>query len=148
MGEVGERKRFGFGVFGGESCGDFGVEDGEGVEEGGLVVVEGHADLVAYGGAGGADVVGLPEGGDLGGEVALEGVELGAGNGDSVELGEEVGDAAAFEHDAAAGDFRRVRGEDGADADLVEQVEGFGASGSGFAEAAEGSAEAAALRCG
>ncbi len=42
------------------------------------------------------DVVGLPEGGDLGEEVALEGFELRLGDGDAVELLEEVGDAAAF----------------------------------------------------
>ena len=113
------------GVFGGEGGGDFGVEDGEGVEEGGLVVVERHADLVADGGAGAADVVGLPEGGDLGDEVVLEGFELGLGDGDAVELLEEVGDAAALEHDGAAGDLGGVRGEDGRDADALEEVAGL-----------------------
>ena len=33
-----------------------------------------------------ADVVGLPERGDLGDEVALQGVELVGGDGDAVEL--------------------------------------------------------------
>ena len=108
-----------------EGGGDLGVEDGEGVEEAGLVVVEGHADLVADGGAGAADVVGLPEGGDLGDEVVLEGFELRLGDGDAVELLEEVGDAAALEHDAAAGDLGGVRGEDGGDADAAEQGVGL-----------------------
>ena len=133
------------GVFGGEGGGYFGVEDGEGVEEAGLVVVEGHADLVADGGAGAADVVGLPEGGDLGDEVVLEGFELGLGDGDAVELFEEVGDAAALEHDAAAGDLGGVRGEDGGDADVAEEVVGVFGGDAGLAEAAEGSAEVAAL---
>ena len=132
-------------VLGGEGAGDLGVEDGEGVEEAGLVVVERHADLVADGGAGAADVVGLPEGGDLGDEVVLEGFELRFGDGDAVELFEEVGDAAALEHDAAAGDLGGVRGEDGGDADAAEKCEGFVGGGAGLAQAAEGSAQIAAL---
>ena len=71
-----------------------------------------------------ADVVGLPEGGDLGDEVALEGFELGVGDGDAVELLEQVGDAAALEHHGAAGDFGGVRGEDGRDADAFEESRG------------------------
>ncbi len=117
----------------------------EGVEEAGLVVVEGHADLVADGGAGAADVVGLPERGDLGDEVAFEGFELRVGDGDAVELFEDVGDAAAFEHDAATGDLGGVRGEDWRDADFLEEIVGFGCGDAGFAEAAEGAAQVAAL---
>ena len=133
------------GKFGGEGRGDFVVEDGEGVEEAGLVVVEGHADLVADGGARAADVVGLPEGGDLGCEVALEGFELLLGDGDAVELLEDVGDAATFEHDTAAGDFGGVRGEDRCDADATEEFVSFGRGGPGFAEPAECAAKVAAL---
>jgi hypothetical protein len=134
------------GVFGFEGGGYFGVEDGESVEEAGLVVVEGHADLVADGGAGAADVVGLPEGGDFGDEVVLEGFEVRLGDWDAVELLEEIGDAPALEHDGAAGDFCWVRGEDGRDTDATEEIIRFGGGEAGFAEAAEGSAEVAALR--
>ena len=77
-------------VLGGERGGHLGVEDGEGGEDGGLVVVERHADLVAHGGAGHADVVGLPEGGDLGDDLLLEGFELGLGHGDAVKLLQQV----------------------------------------------------------
>ena len=73
-------------VLGGKGGGHLGVEHGEGVEDGGLVVVERHADLVAHGGTGHADVVGLPEGGDLGDDVLFEGFEFGLGDGDAVEL--------------------------------------------------------------
>ena len=68
-----------------------------------------------------ADVVGLPEGGDLGDQVLLEGFELGLGDGDTVDLLEQFGDAAALEHDGAAGDLGGVRGEDGRDADAFEE---------------------------
>ena len=128
-----------------ECGGDLVVEDGEGAEERGLVVVEGHADLVADGGARGADVVGLPEGGDLGEEVAFEGVELGGADGDAVELLEEVGDAAALEHDGAARDLGGMRGEDGGDTDAIEEAEDGGAVEPGLAKGGEGSAQAAAL---
>ena len=135
-----------FGDVGGEAvlvferAGDFGVEDGQGIEEGGLVVVERHADLVANRGAGLADVVGLPEGGDLGDDVLLEGFELGVGDGDAVDLLEEVGDAAALEHDGAARDFGRVRGEDGRDADALEIGAGLLGGDAGELQLAEGSA--------
>ena len=46
------------------------------------------------------------------------------------------------------GDFGGVGGEDGEDADVGEEFEGLGAGIAGGAEAAEGSAEAAALRGG
>ena len=67
------------------------------------------------------------------------------GNGDAVELFEQVGDAAALEHDAAAGDLGGVRGEDGRDADAREQGEGLAGGDAGLAQAAEGSAKVAAL---
>ena len=125
----------------GEGAGYFGVEDRQGVEDGGLVVVEGHADFVAHRGAGLADFVGLPEGGDLGDDVLLKGFELGVGDGDAVELLEEIGDAAALEHDDAAGDFGGVRGKDGRDADALEQGAGVGGGDSGLLHLPEGSAE-------
>ncbi len=109
-------------VLGCQSAGDLGVEHGQRVEDGGLVVVERHADLVAHGGAGVADVVGLPERGDLGDDILLQRFELGIGDGDAVELLQQVGDAAALEHDDAARDLGRVRGEDGRDADAGEQL--------------------------
>src|SRR6185437_15828253 len=84
----------------------------------------------------------------LGDEVALEGFEMGRRDGDAIELFEQVGDAAALEHDRAAGDFGGVRGEDGRDADAAEEVVGLGGVETGFAEAAEGSAEIATLRGG
>ncbi len=92
-----------------------------------------------------ADVVGLPEGGDLGDDVLLEGFELRFGNGDAVELLEQVGDAAALEHDDAARDFGGVRGEDGRDADALEQGAGLVGGEAGQLELAEGSAQRAAL---
>jgi hypothetical protein len=67
------------------------------------------------------------------------------GDGDAVELLEEIGDAPALEHDGAAGDLGGVRGEDGRDADFFEEIMGFGGGDAGFAEAAEGSTEIAAL---
>ncbi len=112
-------------VLGGERGGHLGVEDGERGEDGGLVVVEGHADLVADGGAGHADIVGLPEGGDLGDDVLLEGFQLGFGHGDAVELLQQGGDAAALGHHGSARDFGGVRGEDGRDGDAFEQGAGF-----------------------
>ena len=134
-------------VLGGEGGGDLGVEDGKGVEEAGLVVVERHADLVADGGACAADVVGLPECGDLGDEVVLEGFELRFGDGDAVELFEQIGDAAALEHDAAAGDLGGVRGEDGGDADATKKRVGLVGADAGLAQAAESAAQIAALDC-
>ena len=127
--EADELGQFGEGgfdvVFGGERGGDFGVELGQRVEDGGLVVVEGHADLIAHGGTGLADLVGLPERGDFGDDVLLEPVEFGFGDGDAVELLKQVGDAAALEHDRAARDLSGVRGEDGRDADALEQGAGL-----------------------
>jgi hypothetical protein len=60
-------------------------------------------------------------------------------------LFEDVGDAAALEHDGTAGDLGGVRGEDGRDADFFEESVGFGGGDACFAEAAEGSAKIAAL---
>ena len=85
-----------------------------------------------------ADFVGLPEGGDLGDDVLLEGFELGIGDGDAVELLEQVGDAAALEHDGAAGDLSGVRGEDGRDADALEQGAGLVGGDAGEAHAGAG----------
>ena len=132
-------------VLRGESGGDLAVEDRQRVEEAGLVVVERHADLVADSGARAANVVGLPESGDLGDEVALQGFELRLGNGDAVELFEQVGDAAALEHDAAAGDLGRVRGEDGRDADAAKKRVGFVSGDAGLAQTAKRAAQIAAL---
>ncbi len=98
-------------------------------------------------GTGAANVVGLPECGDLGDEAALQGFELRFGDGDAVELLEEVGDAAALEHHAAAGDFRGMGGEDGDDADAAEKVEGLGGVNASLAQAAERAAKIAALDC-
>jgi len=92
-----------------------------------------------------ADVVGLPEGGDFGEQGVFEGFELGGREWNAVEFFEEVGDAAALEHDAAAGDLGGMCGEDGSDADVCEQAERGGAVYAGGAEAAEGAAERAAL---
>ena len=124
--ELGEFGEGGFDVvLGGQGGGDFGVKLGQGVEDGGFVVVERHADLVAHGGAGLTNLVGLPEGGDLGDDVLLEGIEFGFGDGDAVKLLKQVGDAAALEHDRAARDLSGVRGEDGRDADAFEQGAGL-----------------------
>ena len=112
-------------VLGGQGCGDFGVEHGKRGEDGGLEVVQRHADLVAHGGAGHADIVGLPEGGDLGDDVLLDGFEFGLGDGDAVELLQQGGDAAALGHDGAARDFGGVRGEDRRDGDAGKQGAGF-----------------------
>jgi hypothetical protein len=71
------------------------------------------------------DFIGLPEGGDLGDDVLLECVEFSLGDGDAVELLEQVGDAAALEHDRAARDLSGVGGEDGRDADALEQGAGL-----------------------
>ena len=143
--EIGEGWSGVVGEFGGEGGSYFSVEDGQRVEEGGLVVVEGHADLVTHGGAGGASIVGLPECGDFGGKVAFEGVELGVGDGDAVELLEEVRDAAAFEHDAASSDFSGMGREDRRDADLTEEIRCSLGGDTGLAEDAECSAKTAAL---
>ncbi len=75
----------------------------------------------------------------------LEGFEVVLGDGDAVELLEQVGDAAAFEHDAAAGDLGGVRGEDGGDADAVQEGVNLFGGEIGFAETAECSAQVAAL---
>ncbi len=136
------------GVFGGQGGGDFGVEHGQRGEDGGLVIVERHADLVAHGGADVADVVGLPEGGDLGDDVLLEGFELLLGDGDAVELLEQVGDAAALEHDGAAGDLGGVRGEDRHDADALEQGAGLAGGDAGELHLAERAAQGSALGLG
>ena len=49
---------------------DFAIEAGQRVEDGDVVVVEAHLDLVVDGGAARADFVGLPEAGDLGADAA------------------------------------------------------------------------------
>ena len=111
----------------------------------GAVVIERHANLVADGRPRAADVVGLPERGDLGEQGGFEHIELGRGQGDAVEAFEQVGDAAALEHDGAPGDFGGVRGEDGGDADAAEQLEGFGEGCAGGMQGAERAAKRAAL---
>ena len=77
----------------------------------------------------------------------LEGLELWFGDGDAVELFEQVGDAAALEHNAAAGDLRRVRGEDGRDADETKKRAGMVGADAGLAHASEGPAQVATLYC-
>ena len=72
---------------------------------------------------------------------------LGGRSGELIELFEEVGDAAALEHHAAARDLGGVRGEDGDDADAREELECGVARVAGLAEAAEGALHAAALDC-
>ncbi len=62
-----------------------------------------------------------------------------------VEALKQVGDAAALEHDGAPGDLGGVRGEDGGDADMGEQVDGLGEGSSGEPEGTQGAAERAAL---
>ena len=124
-------------VLGGEGGGHLGVEDGKRGEDGGLVVVERHAYLVAHGGAGHADVVGLPEGGDLGDDVLLEGFQLRLGHGDAVKLLQQGGDAAALGHDGAARDFGGVRGEDRGDGDAIEQRAGVCGGDAGKLEGAQ-----------
>ena len=76
------------------------------------------------------------------------GLELRIGYGDAVELFEQVGDAAALEHDAAPGDLRRVRGEDRRDADAAEELMRLVGGGASLAKTAESSAQAAALEVG
>ncbi len=83
QGEVGEGGDGSVGVFLGQRVADFGVEDGDCAEERGPVVIERHAHLVADAGAGGADVVGLPEGGDLGEQGRFERLEFGGGQRDA-----------------------------------------------------------------
>ena len=102
------------------------------------------------GGAGAADVVGLPEREVISAMRSCWRPIRGAARGDrdAVELLEEIGDAATLEHDGAAGDLGGVRGEDGRDADAAEQSEGLVAGVSGQAESTERSAKAAALGCG
>ena len=85
------------------------------------------------------DIVGLPEGGDLGDDLVFEGFELLVGDGDAVELLEQVGDAAALEHNRAAGDLSGVRSEDGSNADAVEQGAGFVRGDAGELELPESS---------
>ena len=105
----------------GKGGGDLRVEDGQGVEDGGLVVVERHANLVAHGGTHVAHVVGLPQRRDLSDDFLLQCIEAGLGDGDAVDLHEQVGDSAALEHDRAASDLSGVRGEYWGDADALEQ---------------------------
>ncbi len=50
-----------------------------------------------------------------------------------------------FEHNAAAGDFGGVRGEDGRDADAAEEGVDFVGGDVGLTKAAERSAEVASL---
>ncbi len=116
--------RFGA-IFDCQRVGDFGIENRQRVEDGGLVVVEGHADLVAYGRTALTDFVGLPQRGDLGDDVLFEGFELRVGNGNTVELFQQVGDAAAFKHDDAAGDLGWMGSEDRGDADAFQQGAGL-----------------------
>ena len=108
-------------IFRGQGRGDLRVEDGQRVEDGRLVVVERHANLVAHGGTQVAHVVGLPQRGDLSDDLLLQGIEAGFGDGDAVELHQQVGDAALFEHDRAASNLSGVRGEYRRDADAFEQ---------------------------
>jgi hypothetical protein len=103
------------------------------------------ADLIADGGACAPNVVGLPKSGNFGDEVALKGFELRFGNGDAVELFEQVGDAAALEHDAAAGDLGGVCGEDGGHADAAKKRVSFVRCDAGLAQAAKGAAQITTL---
>ena len=66
-------------------------------------------------------------------------------NGDAVELFEQIGDAAALEHDAAASDLGGVRGKDRRDADAAKKRVGFVGADARLAQAAKGAAQIAAL---
>jgi hypothetical protein len=93
-----------------------------------------------------ANVVGLPQGSDLGGKVALESFQLGRGNRDAIKLLQQVRDAPPLEHDRAPCDLGRVRGEDRRDTDAAEKVVGPRSIETGLAKAAKRSAKIAALR--
>ncbi len=75
----------------------------------------------------------------------LKSFELRFGNRDAVELFQQVGDAASFEHNAATSDLGRVRGEDGRDADAAKKCVGFVSGDAGLAQTAKGTAQIAAL---
>ncbi len=71
-------------------------------------------------------------------EIALERFELRLGDRDAVELLQQIGDAAALEHDGAAGDLGGMRGEDRGDADACQVARELrSAVEAGLAQAAE-----------
>ena len=117
---------------------DLGVEGGDRVEDRGVIEVERHAYFVADLRALIADVVGLPEGGDLGEYAGLELVVFVFGVRDAIELLKELCDAVPLEHDGAACDFSGVRGEDRGNADPFQKCEGFVGRVAGLTHAAQG----------
>jgi len=57
-----------------------------------------------------------------------------------IEMFEQIGDAAAFEHHAATGDFGWMRREDGEDTDPVKKLVSCLRADAGLAHASKGSA--------
>ncbi len=148
-----DRKRRQLGRCGGcifcvQGARNFRVENGDGLEERGLEIVQRHADFIVHGGPGMANVIGLPERRNLGEERCLQSIQLQRGHGNRIQPDEQVGDAAALEHDAAARHLGWMRSEHGRDADAAKQCQRLFPRNTRCAKATQGAAEAAALRHG
>src|SRR6202021_1458063 len=82
-------------------------------------------------------------------QAAFHRVELRGRQRNTVKLFEQIGDAAALEHDAAPRDLRGMRRKDWGDRDASKQTQRFCSVGARFAQTPQRSAQAAALRwCG
>jgi hypothetical protein len=100
-----------------EAARHLGVNVGQRLNQHRRVVVQPHQDFVGDRRLAAADVVGLPERGDLARDGGLGGGGLRVREGQAAQALQLVGDAASFEENRPAGDFGRVRREDGRDTD-------------------------------
>jgi hypothetical protein len=85
-----------------QRLGDFAIEAGQRFKDGDVVVVEAHLDFVVDRGPARADFVGLPQAGDLGQHQLLQARQVLLGDGNAIERGKKIADAAALEHHGAA----------------------------------------------
>ncbi len=119
-----------------------------GGEDGDVVVIEAHLDLVGDGRPAAAHFVGLPQGGDFGGEFFLKAGKFFVRHGNTVEMLKQLADAPALDHDGAAGNLGGMGGEDGNDHDPPEPVVRLFGRDADALHLAQGSPERTALRSG
>ena len=127
---------------------NFAVERGHRGEDGDVVIIEAHLDFVVHCRSARADLVGLPQAGNLGTNQVFKPPQLLLRDRNPVKAGEEVTDAAALGHDRAARHLSRVRGEDRDDMHTAQPVEGFFRADADTLHLAQGACERAALTAG
>ena len=128
-----------------ERVGELAVQGRERREDGNFVIVEAHFGFIGDGRLSAADLVRLPQRGDLRGELRLQPRELLVGQRNAVERLEQLAHAPPLGQDGPPRDLGRVRREHWRDDDLRKLRERFVRQNAGLAHSPESAAERSAL---